>query len=95
MLSVRNAGSDSGETEVWGGPLSNGSFVLALLNRGAANATVAAPFSAYGVPGMGDASVFCIRDLWMTTTIGTYTGSYSAAVPSHDIKIFKLTPGAC
>ena len=40
------AGTPAGETEVWGGPLANGSIVLALCNRDAPNGTsVSAPLS--------------------------------------------------
>ena len=95
VLSVRNVGTDSAETEVWGGPLAGGAFVLALLNTGAAAAQVAAPFSAFGVPGMESAQ-FCVRSLWApAANVGAFTGSFSASVASHDVNIYKLTPGAC
>ena len=34
VLSTQNAGSQSGVLEVWGGPLENGGYVMAALNRG-------------------------------------------------------------
>lgn len=98
VLSVGNAPSDSGETEVWGGPLDGGAFVLGLLFAGSssANATIAAPFSALGVAGIGDESTFCVRSLWAPAAdVGTFTGSFSAVVQSHDLGVFKLTPGPC
>lgn len=96
VLSTHNGGSDQGTTEVWGGPLSSGAFVLGLLNTGSQNATITAPFSAYGVVGMGDASSFCVRSLWSpAANVGTFTGSFSASVPSHDLAVFRLTPGSC
>jgi len=95
VLSVRNVGSDSADTEVWGGPLAGGAFVMALLNSGAAAALIAAPFSALGVPGL-DAAQFCVRSLWApAANVGAFTGGFSATVPSHDVGIYKLTPGAC
>jgi hypothetical protein len=51
--------------QVWGGPLSGGRYVIGLLNRGAANATITAPFSVIGAPGVGPGSTFCVRDAWM------------------------------
>jgi len=95
VLSVRNAPSDSADTEVWGGPLTGGAYVLALLNAGPAAATIAAPFSALGVPGL-DAAQFCVRSLWApAANVGAFTGAFSATIPSHDVGIYKLTPGAC
>merc|ERR1712217_951448 len=73
-LSVANMGTASGVTEVWGGPLSNGDFVMALLNRGAANATIHADFAALADGGAdvaddGGAS-FEVRDLLNGVDIG-------------------------
>ena len=96
VLSVRNAPSDSGETEVWGGPLAGGAFVLALLNAGAAPASVAAPFAALGAPGVGAGSTFCVRALWAPAAdVGAFTGSFAATVAAHDVAVYRLTPGAC
>lgn len=102
VLSTRNAPSDSGVgSEVWGGPLEGGGFVLGLLNvgsaaTGAAPTNITAPFRALGVDGVGDTSTFCIRTLWApAATLGTFTGSVSVSVPPHDLAVLKLTPGAC
>ena len=92
VLSIRNVGTDSGATEVWGGPLTGGAFVLGLLNTGSTNATVAAPFAALGVAGVGADSTFCVRDLWARADVGAFTGRFAAVVPRHDLGIFKLTP---
>ena len=46
IASADMAGTPANDTEVWGGPLSNGSFVLALQNRCAPNGTmIRAPVS--------------------------------------------------
>ena len=97
VLSVTNAPSDSGlETEVWGGPLVGGAFVLGLLNLGGANASITAPFAALGVPGVGGGTTFCVRSLWApASTLGAFTGSITLPVPPHDLAVLKLTPGAC
>ena len=96
VLSVRNMPSDSGTLEVWGGPLTGGAFVLGLLNTGGAAAQIAAPFSALGVAGVGDGSQFCVRALWApAANVGSFTGSFAATIQSHDLGVYKLTPGAC
>ena len=64
VLSVRNVGTDAGTLEVWGGPLAGGKWALGLLNRGAAAATIPAPFAVFGGAGVGPASQFCVRDAW-------------------------------
>ena len=98
VLSITNAPSDSGETEVWGGPLAGGAYVLALLHAGdaAPSATIVAPFASLGVDGVGDGTTFCVRSLWApAANVGSFTGSFSAVIASHDVGIYKLTPGAC
>jgi hypothetical protein len=97
VLSTANAPSDSGnQTEVWGGPLAGGGFVLGLLNLGAAPASIAAPFAALGVPGVGSSSTFCARQLWApASSLGSFTGSIEQQVPAHDLAVLRLTPGAC
>jgi hypothetical protein len=96
VLSVRNEPSDSGTTEVWGGPLMGGAFVLGLLNAGNAPAEISAPFAALGVQGVGEGTTFCVRALFApAANVGTFTGIFSATVGSHDILIVKLSPGAC
>ena len=98
VLSVYNAPSASGETEVWGGPLDGGTFVLGLLFAGNStpSTTIAAPFFALGVAGVGDNTTFCVRSLWApAANVGTFTGSFSALIASHDLGIFKLSPGQC
>lgn len=97
VLSVRNAPSDSGRaTEVWGGPLAGGGYVLGLLNVGSAAAAIAAPFSALGLQGVGQGSTFCARSLWApAASLGTRTGSITVTVQPHDLAVIRLTPGAC
>ena len=92
VLSVDNAGTAAGETEVWGGPLADGAFVLALLNRGAAAAEIHADFELLGASGVGRNTTFAVRDLLARSDAGTAKGSVSATVASHDIAVFKLTP---
>jgi len=95
VLSIRNGGTDQGTLEVWGGPLAGGAFVLGLLNKGDAATPITAPFAALEAPGVGPASAFCVRDLWAGAGLGAFTGAFTATVGSHDIGIYKLTPGPC
>lgn len=41
VLSTANAGTEFGDTEVWGGPLAGGDFVMAAVNRGTSAASIA------------------------------------------------------
>lgn len=99
VLSVRNVGTDAGLLEVWGGPLSGGRYVVGLLNRNNAtlvpSSLITAPFSVLGVPGVGPASSFCVRDAWQQAQVGTATGSFTANISAHDLGIYTLTPGQC
>ena len=64
VLSLRNSGTDAGSLEVWGGPLSNGRWVLGLLNRGGSAASINAPFSYFGSSSIGPTTTACVRDAW-------------------------------
>eukprot|EP00931_Biecheleriopsis_adriatica_P077238 TRINITY_DN50840_c0_g1_i1.p1 TRINITY_DN50840_c0_g1~~TRINITY_DN50840_c0_g1_i1.p1 ORF type:complete len:530 (+),score=97.52 TRINITY_DN50840_c0_g1_i1:227-1591(+) len=92
-LSVSNAGSSSGATEVWGGPLSGGDFVIALLNRGSENATMQAEFSDLTDAGaeVAPEATFSVRDLTLHRDLGKRSGAFSADVPARDIRVFKLS----
>ena len=92
VLSDANTGTLSGHAEVWGGPLANGSFVLGLVNRHTAPLSIAAPFEALGVPGVGATTTFAVRDLWKQTPLGTATGKVAPWVPAHDIMLLRLSP---
>lgn len=95
VLSIANAGTDAAATEVWGGPLAGGAYVLAMLNTGDADALIVAPFAALEAPGVGAATTFCVRDIWARADVGAATGAINATVPSHDLAVFKLTPAPC
>ena len=92
VLSDQNGGTPSGHTEVWGGPLAAGGFVLALVNRYTSATTITAPFSALGVPSVGAESSFEVRDLWAAKAVGRATGRISARVEAHDMAVFRLSP---
>lgn len=93
-LSVANKGTASGSTEVWGGPLSGGAFVLALLNRGPAAATIHADFGALALGGADvarEGAQFNVRDVIHGVELGLRIGGIARRVPSHDIAVFRLS----
>ena len=77
-----------GAAEVWGGPLSGGNFVVLLLNRGNSSARITARWTDFGL----DLSrMAVVRDLWLQEDVGIVQGSVSAIVPSHAVKMYKIT----
>ena len=95
VQSVENEGTVAGTTEVWGGPLSGGDYVMAAYNRGTSNATIDVMWGALGVPSVTSATTFDVRDAWAKHTV--YTGKaagFQANVGPHDIQIFRLSPSA-
>ena len=93
VLSVANEGSKPGITEVWGGPLVGGAFVLALVNRGNTTADISAKFSlleaaAAATPGAS----FHVRDLLNYKDLGVARGEIHGTVPPHDLMVVKLSP---
>ena len=91
VLSVSNSGTVFNGAEVWGGPLASGDLVLALLNRGAAAATIRADWAMFGMSGVGAESAFKVWSLWGGEQLGLKTGGLSQSVPSNDIAIFRLS----
>jgi len=91
MDSIQNLGTQNGTLEVWGGPLSGGDYVMALMNRGSSTSQIAAKWSMLGVPGIGDQSCFTVRDLVDQKSLGNFTGSYTQQVASHDTGAIRLT----
>jgi alpha-galactosidase len=79
----------SGDLEVWSKPLSDGSRAVILFNRGAAENEVSVNWVQIGYPEHLSAKV---RDLWMHKDVGSFTGTYSAKVPSHSVVMVKIAP---
>ena len=88
-------GSGKAGIDVWGGPLSAGAFVVGLVNRdGSAPRVIAARWAWLETPGVGDATSFCVTELFAGTSLGALVGGVSLTVPAHDIAVLKLTPGS-
>ncbi len=79
----------SGDTEVWGGPLSNESYAVILLNRGDINATVVMDWSDLNLE---KGKMYNVRDLWNRTDLGSIKDQVSSSVLSHGVKMYRLTP---
>lgn len=93
VLSVGNFGSEIGTTEVWGGPLSGGDFVFALVNRDTSPAKIEASIDwiteAWPAQNGG---TYTVRDLWKRTDVGKAAagGAFSATIDGHDVGLFRL-----
>ena len=70
--------------EVFGKPLSNGDYAVAVLNRSGAAQTTNINFSDLGLEGKYE-----IRDVWQHKIIGKGK-SWKGAVQSHETKVFRL-----
>eukprot|EP01047_Picozoa_sp_COSAG01_P043936 COSAG01_NODE_3933_length_5521_cov_11.179823_5_plen_155_part_00 len=92
VLSTHNVGTQYGQTEVWGGPLANGDFVLAALNRGSSSVAIQLKWEMLEVASVTNDSKFKVRDLWKKQDIyeGQQTG-FQATVGPHDIQIYRLS----
>jgi len=79
--------SYAGNLEVWGGTLSGGRHVVAMLNRSPVVATFTAHWSDLGIP---PGSRLAVRDVWQGTDSGIHVGNYTAAVPAHGVTLLVL-----
>ena len=87
---AKEAGRSSSEPDrgwqLWKRPLHDGSTAVTLLNRGAANVSVAVEFSELGIGGGA-----AIRDVWARRNLGTGR-SYRLTAVGHGTRTLKLTP---
>eukprot|EP01027_Heterolobosea_sp_BB2_P009793 GEZU01014408.1.p1 GENE.GEZU01014408.1~~GEZU01014408.1.p1 ORF type:complete len:320 (-),score=103.28 GEZU01014408.1:108-1067(-) len=80
-----------GALQVWGGPLSDGSFAVVLFNRAIVASKIAVDFSS--LPGFpSNTLAAAVRDLWAHKDLGTFKGSFSSMVPAHGVTMVKVTP---
>jgi alpha-galactosidase len=76
-----------GNLEIWAKPMKDGSRAVLLLNRGASEAEITAPWTVLGYPDRLSASV---RDLWSHKDLGKFTAKFSVKVPSHDVVVVTV-----
>lgn len=88
VLSEANAGTESGATEFWGGPLSDGEFVIGLVNRGNDAAEITADLELLETA----KGSYEIRNLWEHSDDGVVDGSFSRTIPGNDMGLYRLTP---
>ena len=79
--------SSSAGHEIWAKPMSDGSLVFALYNKGFENATIDVDFAAYGLEGE-----WRVRDLWRQADVGLCKGRVSAKVLPHATTLYRLFP---
>ena len=73
--------------EIWAKPMSDGSFVLALVNAVRKTTTVTADFRSLGLDGK-----WRVRDLWRQQDLGVYGAEYSCDVPPLATQLVRLWP---
>ena len=76
-----------GNLEIWAKPMKDGSRAVLLLNRGASEAEITAPWTVLGYSDRLSASV---RDLWSHKDLGKFTAKFSVKVPSHDVVVVTV-----
>jgi len=74
-------------TEVWGKPMSDGSAVAMLFNRGGGTATITTSAAELG---LGGSSSYRVKDLWSKAE-STTAHTISASVPGHGVALFRVT----
>ncbi|ONF63261.1 NPCBM/NEW2 domain-containing protein [Amycolatopsis keratiniphila] len=79
---------DDGDTEVWAKPMSDGSNVVVLFNRGGSPATLSSTATEIGAPA---ASGYRVRDLW-TGAEAESAGTLRAGLPGHGSAVFRVWP---
>ena len=75
--------------QVWSKTLTGtNTKAVALLNRSASTANMTVNWSDIGLSGSAT-----VRDLWARADLGSFSGSYTASVPSHGIVLIKVVAG--
>ncbi|CAF0788486.1 unnamed protein product [Rotaria sp. Silwood1] len=78
------------DTEVWAGPLADGSKAVLAFNR--ANSTAETILVLFTDLGWQLTSRVKVRDLWLHTDLGEFQGNYTAYnIESHSVQMLKMT----
>jgi alpha-galactosidase len=80
-------GSASGNGEAWAKPLADGSYAVALLNRGPAPQTVSTITSEVGLPA---APAYTVKNVWDGRT-STTTGALTATVAAYSTVLMRVS----
>ena len=73
--------------EIWAKPMSDGSFVFALVNVSKMVTTVTADFASLGLEGK-----WRVRDLWRQQDLGTFGAAYETDIPPRATTLVRLFP---
>ena len=76
----------SGDLEIWSRQLEDGSRAVGLFNRGMFAGKIQMKWSDLGISGKQT-----LRDVWKQQDIGVFEGSFTADIPSHGVKLLKVT----
>lgn len=74
--------------QAWYAANGDGSYTVALFNTSGATATVGVNWADIGFTG----SAATVHDDWSHSNLGTFTGGYSASIPSHGTSLLKVVP---
>lgn len=81
---------DDNNTEIWPGPLSDGSKVVLTFNRD--NNNIRTIVVLFDYLGWQSTSRVNVRDLWLHKDLGAFQGNYTANnVESHAVQMLKMT----
>ncbi len=81
--------SSTNGIEIYSKDLENGDIALAVLNRNSTAKTVSVNFATLPLE---SGKEYDVRDLWAHKSMGTFTGSYSTTVASHETKVYRISP---
>eukprot|EP01116_Phalansterium_solitarium_P022260 TRINITY_DN7289_c0_g1_i1.p1 TRINITY_DN7289_c0_g1~~TRINITY_DN7289_c0_g1_i1.p1 ORF type:complete len:410 (-),score=-64.28 TRINITY_DN7289_c0_g1_i1:80-1309(-) len=76
--------------QIWARPLAGGSYAIGLYNSGDENHNITADFDL--LPGWTSKSQADIRNVWTHQDLGSFTGSFTASVPSHGTVLVRASP---
>ena len=82
--------SASGNGEVWKKPLINGSYAVALVNRGSSAITISTTATALGLPA---GHSYSVTNLWNNQR-STSSGAFSAQVQGDATVLLRVSPAA-
>jgi hypothetical protein len=89
-------GSQNPGSDVWGGPLAGGDYVMVLVNRNnPGTVSIRADWAALEVPGVGAGTTFCVKELFAGTAYGAQVGGLALNVSANDAAVLRLSNAPC
>lgn len=85
---ANNPGCPAGYCQIWSRNLANGDVAAVLYNRDSTAHNITMDFSLVVPASWQQASLY---DLWAHATVGTFSGSYTAAVNPHGVVAVRMT----